>query len=239
MKGLITICLLAVSMSAVADRYRTPTNNAKAYGTGYGGSGYGTGYGGTGTGVAQQGQTLNSTNTLSGTQSLSGSQSQTGTVTGSQESSNNGVGVSVVGDDNDYKRPTPPVSLAPRMHTTQCIISVDTGGAVPSFALSIGGYFVDKECMIDRDISLFTFMEITGRAPQIDKEFYHRVMCEKERYQIAMAGRGEMECYPVKAPPVRVITSTYNTCHVADVDCIDGPEVSSRKKAKGWGGLFK
>lgn len=229
MKGLITICLLAVSMSAVADnRYRTPTNNAyggnsKAYGgdaRAYGGDARskaygGTGYGGTGTGIAQQGQT--------------------GIVSGSQESSNNGVVV----EGDDYKRPTPPAFAPSMMTTTSCIIGVSGGGAVPSFAISIGGYIVDKECMIDRDLGTFAWAEATGRAPHIDLEFYHRVMCEKERYQIGMAGRGEMECYPVKAPPVRVIPSTYNTCHVADVDCIDGPEVSSRKKAKGWGGMFK
>jgi len=227
MKGITFAVLAVMSLSVVAGGSRHGPQNkayggkayggqAKAYGgkatsKAYGGNATSKAYGGRGGSAAAfggnqkqgqvQGQVLNAG------QSLTGSQSQ--------DSSNNGVSIN---DSHDYS--DIPVSTAyapPVMVTAPCAIGVSGGGQASSFGVSIGTYYIDSDCVLNRDVALYSSLGAAGlvKSPH---ELIHATLCQKESFKTAAATIADLEC-PTTKQKIKVMPATYKTCHVADEDC--------------------
>lgn len=200
------VLLMCVSMSVFAGgKYHG--GDTRAYGgdakaKAYGGKAYG--------GKAYSGA-------VSGSQSTSGAISgssarQKASVSSSQKQSQDQGNTQNISYTEDYPQSVPNSAWAPpTMVTAPCAIGISGGGQGMDFGLSIGTYYIDQECMLNRDIALYASM---GMPP----ETLHIVMCQKESYREMTKLVADMEC-PVMEQSPKIIPATYKTCSVEDLDC--------------------
>lgn len=163
-----------------------------------------------------------------------------GTGFGGNSTSSTGAISVNSGDNSDY--PVNSAWAAPAGVTAPCAIGGSAGGSGADISLSFNSYYLDEECVLNRDILTYiTQVQAGVLDAATGRELIHLVNCQKASYRTASASVPGMECpeytnakISAKRPlryktfnaagdqqAVKFIPATMETAHICDVSDLD------------------